>query len=62
MLDLEPCYDFKSNPKGIALAKKLPCSFTIGQKEFNCQAEVIYNVISGIEIRTDVSLESNIST
>jgi len=56
MMDLVPSYGFQSSTDGISLGQNLPCSFIVGEKEFNSQADIVLDN-HGCEIRTEIKPE-----
>ena len=57
MMDLEPCYTFESQPACTSLIQNLPCSFTLGEEVFNCQAEIVLDPDCSVDIKTEIPLD-----
>jgi hypothetical protein len=57
MMDLEPCYNFESQTACASLIQNLPCSFTLGNEEFNCQAEIVLDSDCSMDIKTEIPLD-----
>jgi len=57
MTDLKPCYNFKSHTECTSLVQNLSCSFICGDKEFNCQAEIVLDSDCSVDIKTEIPLD-----
>lgn len=57
MMDLEPCYNFESHTECTSLVQNLPCSFILGEEEFNCQAEIVLDLDCSTDIKTEIPLD-----
>lgn len=53
-MDLESCYNFDNRAGTIFLEQNLPCSFTLGEKEYSSQAAVVLDADWSADVRTDV--------
>ena len=53
-MDFESCYNFDKQADCIPLEQNLPCSFTLGEKEFSSQADVVLDTDWSADVRTEI--------
>ncbi|MFZ1897520.1 hypothetical protein [Methanoregula sp.] len=54
MMDLEPCYNFKDSIDCVSLLQNLPCIFVFRGKEFNSQADIIFDTEGSVDVGTEI--------